>query len=36
MLIINMWGGKRAGLANDSAAEDVQKCMAMLKMLESQ
>ncbi|KAL1945623.1 hypothetical protein VTO73DRAFT_1625 [Trametes versicolor] len=36
VLIINMWGGKRAGLANSSAAEDVQKCMAMLKMLESQ
>ncbi|KAL1945640.1 hypothetical protein VTO73DRAFT_1642 [Trametes versicolor] len=36
VLLINMWGGKRAGLANCSAASDVQKCMAMLKMLEAQ
>ncbi|OJT05037.1 hypothetical protein TRAPUB_4102 [Trametes pubescens] len=36
VLLINMWGGKRAGLANCSAATDVQKCMVMLKMLEAQ
>ncbi|KAI0824058.1 fungal-specific transcription factor domain-containing protein [Trametes gibbosa] len=36
VLLINMWGGKRAGLSNTSAVADVQKCMAMLKLLESQ
>ncbi|KAH9851368.1 fungal-specific transcription factor domain-containing protein [Lenzites betulinus] len=36
VLLINMWGGKRAGLSNTGAVADVQKCMAMLKLLESQ
>ncbi|KAI0656643.1 fungal-specific transcription factor domain-containing protein [Cubamyces menziesii] len=34
VLLINMWGGKKAGLFNPSANEDVQKCMSMLKVLE--
>ncbi|KAI9059209.1 hypothetical protein FKP32DRAFT_1580479 [Trametes sanguinea] len=34
VLLINMWAGKKAGLANQSAAEDVQKCLKMLKALE--
>ncbi|KAI0633784.1 fungal-specific transcription factor domain-containing protein [Trametes polyzona] len=34
VLLINMWGGKRAGLSNTSAADDVQKCMTMLKLME--
>ncbi|KAI0824059.1 fungal-specific transcription factor domain-containing protein [Trametes gibbosa] len=34
VLLINMWGGKRIGLSNTSAAADVQKCMTMLKQIE--
>ncbi|OSC99411.1 hypothetical protein PYCCODRAFT_1373263 [Trametes coccinea BRFM310] len=34
VLLINMWAGKKAGLANQSATEDVQKCLKMLKALE--
>ncbi|KAH9851367.1 fungal-specific transcription factor domain-containing protein [Lenzites betulinus] len=34
VLLINMWGGKRTGLSNTSAAADVQKCITMLKQIE--
>ncbi|KAI0324787.1 hypothetical protein GY45DRAFT_1375284 [Cubamyces sp. BRFM 1775] len=34
VLLINMWGGKKAGLFNPSAAEDVHKCMSMLRVLQ--
>ncbi|CDO74319.1 hypothetical protein BN946_scf184449.g4 [Trametes cinnabarina] len=34
VLLINMWAGKKAGLANRSAAEDVQKCLKMLQEME--
>ncbi|KAH9847217.1 fungal-specific transcription factor domain-containing protein [Lenzites betulinus] len=37
VLLLNIWGGKRSGLATDPAKEmaDVHKCMKMLKMLEA-
>ncbi|KAI0360881.1 hypothetical protein OH77DRAFT_1418916 [Trametes cingulata] len=35
VLLLNMWGGKRSGLSNSSAAADVQKCLSMLKHLEA-
>ncbi|KAI0360889.1 hypothetical protein OH77DRAFT_1393127 [Trametes cingulata] len=35
VLLLNMWGGKRSGLSNASAAADVQKCISMLRLLES-
>ncbi|KAI0373472.1 hypothetical protein BV20DRAFT_962633 [Pilatotrama ljubarskyi] len=34
VLLLNMWGGKRSGFSNASAAADVQKCMTILKHLE--
>ncbi|KAI0373465.1 hypothetical protein BV20DRAFT_937863 [Pilatotrama ljubarskyi] len=34
VLLLNMWGGKRSGYSNSSAAADVQKCLSMLKHLE--
>ncbi|KAI0720409.1 hypothetical protein C8Q72DRAFT_862307 [Fomitopsis betulina] len=36
VLLLNIWGGKRSGLATDAQKEmaDVHKCMKMLKMLE--
>ena len=38
VLLLNIWGGKRSGLATDAQKEmaDVHKCMKMLKMLEPQ
>ncbi|KAI0666615.1 fungal-specific transcription factor domain-containing protein [Trametes maxima] len=36
VLLLNLWAGKRAGFTNHSAAADVQKCMSMLKSLESE
>ncbi|KAI0719057.1 fungal-specific transcription factor domain-containing protein [Cerioporus squamosus] len=34
VLLLNMWGGKRSGLSNQSTMADVHKCMNMLKQLE--
>ncbi|RPD54024.1 hypothetical protein L227DRAFT_512443 [Lentinus tigrinus ALCF2SS1-6] len=34
VLLLNMWGGKRSGLSNQSTMVDVHKCMNMLKRLE--
>ncbi|TFK84862.1 hypothetical protein K466DRAFT_495789 [Polyporus arcularius HHB13444] len=34
VLLLNMWGGKRSGLSNQSTMTDVHKCMNMLKQLE--
>ncbi|KAI0768787.1 fungal-specific transcription factor domain-containing protein [Trametes elegans] len=34
VLLMNLWGGKRAGFTNQSAATDVQKCIDMMKRLE--
>ena len=36
VLLLNMWGGKRSGLANESTMADVHKCMTMLSQLEQQ
>ncbi|CDO71787.1 hypothetical protein BN946_scf184939.g11 [Trametes cinnabarina] len=37
VLLLNIWGGKRSGLATDATKEmaDVHKCMKMLKLLEA-
>ncbi|KAI0644476.1 fungal-specific transcription factor domain-containing protein [Trametes meyenii] len=35
VLLLNLWAGKRAGFSNKSAVADVQKCMDMLEILES-
>ena len=36
VLLLNIWGGKRSGLATDPSKEmaDVHKCMKMLKAME--
>lgn len=36
VLLLNIWGGKRSGVATDAGKEmaDVHKCMKMLKALE--
>ena len=38
VLLLNIWGGKRSGLATDAQKEmaDVHKCMKMLRALEPQ
>ncbi|KAI0666688.1 fungal-specific transcription factor domain-containing protein [Trametes maxima] len=35
VLLLNLWAGKRSGYSNQSALSEVQKCMNMLKLLES-
>ncbi|KAI0666620.1 fungal-specific transcription factor domain-containing protein [Trametes maxima] len=35
VLLLNLWAGKRAGFSNQSAVADVQKCLDMLEILES-
>ncbi|KAI0644475.1 fungal-specific transcription factor domain-containing protein [Trametes meyenii] len=35
VLLLNLWAGKRSGYSNQSALSEVQKCMSMLKLLES-
>ncbi|KAI0644483.1 fungal-specific transcription factor domain-containing protein [Trametes meyenii] len=35
VLLVNLWAGKRSGYSNQSTVSDVQKCMNMLKLLES-
>ncbi|KAI0666613.1 fungal-specific transcription factor domain-containing protein [Trametes maxima] len=35
VLLVNLWAGKRSGYSNQSTVSEVQKCMNMLKLLES-